>query len=155
MCGTRVNLGDAVRQTYIWCGDLASYCSQELHMKIQVNTDDNIKGDELLSQRVETEIMSRLGRFSEHITRIEVHLSDENAAKGGANDKRCLIEVRLEGRKPEAVRESAATLEAAYSGAARKLGRLLESSLGRLQHKKGAESLRDDKTPMVDPRSID
>ena len=69
-------------------------------MKIQVNTDDSIQGDEILSQRVGDEISSRLGRFSDQITRIEVHLSDENAEKGGGSDKRCVIEARLEGRKP-------------------------------------------------------
>lgn len=119
-------------------------------MKIQVNTGENIKGDEILSQRVETEMIARLGRFREQITRIEVHLSDMNAAKGGSHDKRCVIEVRLEGRKPEAASNTAATVEAAYSGAARKLSRLLESLLGRLDDRKDAKTKRDASYTMTD-----
>ena len=103
-------------------------------MQIQVNTDDNIEGGEELSARISTEIHTRLDRFSQHITRIEVHLSDENADKSGDSDKRCLIEARLEGRQPEVASDQADTLEGAYSGAAKKLQRVLETTLGRLSH---------------------
>jgi hypothetical protein len=71
-----------------------------------------------------------------------VHLSDENANKSGGSDKRCLIEARLEGRQPEVASDEAATLEGAYSGATRKLQRVLESSLGKRGHVKGAETIR-------------
>ena len=111
-------------------------------MQIQVNTDDNVEGGEGLSARVSAEIHNRLDRFSQHITRIEVHLSDEDAGKSGGSDKRCLIEARLEGRQPEAASEQAETLEAAYSGAAKKLQRALETTLGRLNHVKGADTIR-------------
>lgn len=111
-------------------------------MQIQVNTDDNVKGGEELSARISTEIRSRLERFSRHITRIEVHLSDENAGKSGQSDKRCLIEARLEGRQPEVASERAGTLEGAYSGAAKKLQRALETTLGKLNQAKGADTLR-------------
>jgi hypothetical protein len=84
-----------------------------------------------------------------------VHLSDENAEKGGASDKRCVIEARLEGRKPEAVSNKAASLEAAYSGAAKKLHRVLEGTLGKLDNKKGAPSLRDNTNPDIDPKMLD
>jgi ribosome-associated translation inhibitor RaiA len=103
-------------------------------VQIQVNTDDNVEGGEELSARISTEIHTRLDRFSQHITRIEVHLSDENADKSGVSDKRCLIEARLEGRQPQVASEHAATLEGAYSGAAKKLQRVLESTLGKLSH---------------------
>ena len=112
-------------------------------MQIQVNTDESIEGGDDLSARVSAEIHTRLDRFSEHITRIEVHLSDENGSKSGETDKRCLIEARLEGRQPEAVSEHAATLERAYSGAAKKLQRALETTLGRLSQMKGADTIRD------------
>jgi ribosome-associated translation inhibitor RaiA len=111
-------------------------------VQIQVNTDDNVKGGEELSARISTEIRSRLERFSRHITRIEVHLSDENAGKSGQSDKRCLIEARLEGRQPEVASERAGTLEGAYSGAAKKLQRALETTLGKLNQAKGADTLR-------------
>jgi ribosome-associated translation inhibitor RaiA len=115
---------------------------RELVVQIQVNTDDNIEGGEELSARVSAEIRARLDRFSKHITRIEVHISDENGDKSGESDKRCLIEARLEGRQPEVVSDHAATLERAYSGAAKKLQRALETTLGRLSQLKGADTIR-------------
>ena len=111
-------------------------------MQIQVNTDDNLKGGEELSARVSAEIHTRLDRYSRHITRIEVHLSDEDGDKSGGSDKRCLIEARLEGRQPEVASDQAATLEGAYSGAAKKLQHVLETTLGRLNRVKGADTIR-------------
>lgn len=111
-------------------------------MQIQVNTDENVAGGEALSALVSAEIHARLDRFSQHITRIEVHLSDENGGKSGSSDKRCLIEARLEGRQPEVASDQAATLEGAYSGAAKKLQRALETTLGRLSQTKGADTIR-------------
>ncbi|MEO8499815.1 MAG: HPF/RaiA family ribosome-associated protein [Vicinamibacteria bacterium] len=100
-------------------------------MHIQVNTDNHIEGREALVARVEAAVTSSLDRFSEHITRIEIHLSDENGEKKGHNDKRCLMEARLEGRQPTAVTCEAGTLERAVAGATEKLKRSLESTLER------------------------
>ena len=111
-------------------------------MQIQINTDENIEGSEALSKRVSGEIHNRLDRYSSHITRIEVHLSDENAEKSGSSDKRCLIEARLEGRQPEAVSDTGDTLEQAYTGAAKKMQRALETTIGKQHHVKGAETIR-------------
>jgi hypothetical protein len=113
-------------------------------MQIQVNTDDNVAGRDALTRRIETEVGNVVGRFADQITRLEIHLGDENAAKSGAQDKRCTIEARLAGRKPSAVKHSADTLEGAWTGAARKLRRSLQSRLGRLSDHKGASSIRKD-----------
>ena len=103
-------------------------------MLIQVNTDSNIEGDNALAQEVETVVRETLDRFSEHITRVEVHLSDENSAdKAGANDKRCLLEARLAGRQPVAVSDQAPTVAQAVAGAADKMKRMMVSTLGRLE----------------------
>ena len=102
-------------------------------MKIQINTDKNIPGHEAHADSVETILEQALARFSEHITRIEVHLSDENsAAKSGMVDKRCLLEVRLAGRQPASVSEQAQTVDQAVRGAAQKMVSSLESELGKL-----------------------
>jgi ribosomal subunit interface protein len=101
-------------------------------MKIQLNTGVNIEGTEALAAQVNATVKQALERFSEHITRVEVHLSDENAGKSGQRDHRCMLEARLEGRQPVAVTDQAATLEQAVHGAAHKLVRLLDSTLGRL-----------------------
>lgn len=100
-------------------------------MQVQINTDHNIAGHEALSAQVTAVVESALGRVSDHITRVEVHLTDENADKHGQNDKRCMMEARLEGRQPIAVTHQAATLDQAVDGAADKLTRLIESTLGR------------------------
>lgn len=101
-------------------------------MKIQLNTDVHIDGTEALAARVSATVEQALARFSEHVTRVEVHLSDENGAKSGQKDQRCMLEARFEGRQPVAVTEHAPTLEQAVQGAAQKLARLLGSTLGRL-----------------------
>ena len=101
-------------------------------MKIQLNTDDNIDGSEALAAHVISIIEHSLQNISGHLTRVEVHLSDENGSKTGPNDHRCMLEARLEGRRPVVVTENADTLERAIHGAADKLGRLIESTLGRL-----------------------
>ena len=72
-------------------------------MQIQVNTDDNIEGHDALTAQVEADVRDALSRFAAQITRVEVHLSDENAARGGSDDKRCLLEVRPTGQQPMAV----------------------------------------------------
>ena len=102
-------------------------------MKIQLNTDAHIEGTEALAAQVNTTLKQALARFAEHITRIEVHLSDENGGKNGQHDQRCMLEARLEGRQPVAVTETASTLTQAVHGAADKLAHLLDSRLGRLQ----------------------
>ena len=102
-------------------------------MQIQINTDHNIEGHEALTARVSSVVESALSLVSDHITRVEVHLSDENSAKGGQHDKRCLMEARLEGRQPIAVTHQAATLDEAVDGAADKLARSIDSDLGRMR----------------------
>ncbi len=103
-------------------------------MQVQVNTDRNIAGDEALDVQVSGVVESALIHISDHIQRVEAHLSDQNSdRKGGNADIRCVLEARLEGRQPIAVTHQAATLDQAVSGAAAKLARLIESTLGRLR----------------------
>ncbi len=101
-------------------------------MQIQLNTDNHIEGREALANHVEGVVQKALHRFRDRISRVEVHLADENGAKGGQDDKRCMMEVRLEGRRPTAVSHAAATLDQAIDGAVEKLKRSIESTLGKL-----------------------
>jgi len=99
-------------------------------MQIQINTDKNISGQGALVQSVEDVLRSDLSRFSDQITRIEVHLSDENSsAKSGMTDKRCLLEVRLAGEHPIAISEQAETIEDAVTDATLQMVNLLETEL--------------------------
>ncbi len=107
-------------------------------MLIQINTDHNIDGNEALTAYIRSEIEQALNRFDEQITRVEVHLSDENSdKKAGKDAMRCAMEVRLEGRHPLAVTQQAATLEKAVTGATNKLTSLIESTIGRLHDQRG------------------
>ncbi len=102
-------------------------------MQIQINTDSSIEGDDRLAQQVGAVLRDALDRFSAQVTRVEVHLSDENSDKKfGTEDKRCLLEARLAGLQPISVTYRAATLEQAVDGAVEKLTRSIEGTLGRL-----------------------
>ena len=113
-------------------------------MQIQVQTDHNIEGREALVNHVSEVVASALGRFSDHITRVEIHLSDENGDKSRGDDKRCMIEARLEGHHPVAVTHLAGTVDQAVDGAADKLARLIDHTLGR---RRELESRRTDPAP--------
>ncbi|AUC84633.1 hypothetical protein CW731_04665 [Polaribacter sp. ALD11] len=103
-------------------------------MKIQFNTDKTIPGDEKDQHYFTSLIAEGVKIFESHITRIEVHLSDENGKKEGHNVMRCLLETRIEGRQPLAVSCQANTVELAVSGAVDKLTASLETILGRIQN---------------------
>jgi ribosome-associated translation inhibitor RaiA len=101
-------------------------------MKIQFNTDKNVSLSEEQRGYFTAIILEDIGRFSPQITRLEIHLSDEDGSKDGFNDKRCLVEARLEGMKPIAVTEHANTPEQSINGAIEKLKTSLETLTGRL-----------------------
>jgi ribosomal subunit interface protein len=119
-------------------------------MQIQINTGHNIEGREALSAHVSGVVQSAVGRFSDHVTRVEVHLTDEVSHKSGQNDKRCVMEARLQGRQPIAVTHHAGSLHQAVDGAADKLTRLVESTIGRLRDQESratSPSHQEPKTP--------
>jgi hypothetical protein len=103
-------------------------------MKILINTDKTINGDERQQQYYTSLIDEELKRYQSHITRIEMHLSDQNGKKEGVEDVLCMLEARLEGRQPMAVTHQDDTVELAVSGALEKLKNALETILGRLQN---------------------
>jgi hypothetical protein len=100
-------------------------------MQIQINTDHNLKVHDSEAEQLKAIVEGVLGRFADHITRVEMHLSDENASKRSEDDKRCLLEARPEGRNPIAVSHQAATLILAVEGASEKMARAIDSDVGR------------------------
>lgn len=100
-------------------------------MIIQFNTGHHVKGNEALTEPYIALITEELHRFSTQITRVEVHLTDQNGKKSGVNDKRCVMEARLEGMQPLAVTNDANTYKQAVEGAIEKLKHTLESTLDR------------------------
>ena len=105
-------------------------------MHIEVSTDNSIKGSEAITAQITGLVQHDLAYLAEHITRIEVHLSDANADKSGPDDIKCVLEARLKGQQPTVVADSASTLEQAARGAARKMKSALESTLGKLTNRR-------------------
>lgn len=101
-------------------------------MQFQLNTDSNIQGDERLAELAEEAITSALGHLTGRLSRVEVHLADTNAGKGGADDIRCTVEARPEGMQPQTVTHSDADIQAALRGGGKKIRALLESEFGKL-----------------------
>ncbi|MBA3847477.1 MAG: HPF/RaiA family ribosome-associated protein [Planctomycetes bacterium] len=102
-------------------------------MQILVNTDSTVQGGDHLSERYHARVEQAIARFSDRITRVEVHLGDDNKAKGGSDDKHCTIEARIAGMQPLAVSAEGGSLDQAVDGAADKLHRAIDSALGRLR----------------------
>lgn len=114
-------------------------------MQIQINTDRNIEGHQALAERVRSEVEDARDRYKAQISRVEVHLSDENAERRGQRDMRCMIEARLDGRQPIAVTEEASSMAQAVQGAIGKPTRLIATQLGRV-----ARSARSPDKPAFD-----
>lgn len=103
-------------------------------MTIQINTDKNLNVHEAFETKLDDLLSAELSRFDEHITRLEVHLSDENGNKESQDDKKCLLEARLKGRQPVVVSATANTYDQAVSGAIDKLKASLDTIIGRLRN---------------------
>lgn len=112
-------------------------------MQVQVNTDDHIQGGESLAQWVKDEAGTRLARFKDHITRLEVFLTDLDGAKSGVDDKRCRLEARVASRQPVTVTADADKMPAALIAAVEKLARALDADLGRVKDRNGRDSIRN------------
>jgi len=105
-------------------------------MQIQVNSDNHIEISIRLEEWVRTTVESTLERYEEDLTRIEVHIRDENGDKPGPHDIRCQMEARPKGHQPISVTHKAATLDLAVDGAAVKLDHALEHLFGKLRSKR-------------------
>lgn len=106
-------------------------------MDVQINTANNIDGREALNQHLEGAVRGRLSRFKERLTRVELHVGDEDGAKSGGDDKRCVLEARPAGLQPVTVTEQAASIEQATSGALEKMVSALDRTFGKLSDRKG------------------
>ncbi len=101
-------------------------------MQIQINSDHQINPSPELANRIQALIRDTLDRYSDRITRVEVHLNDQNSVKNGRNDKRCLMEARVAGVGPVDAAHEAESLQLAIDGAMEKLERAIEHKLGRI-----------------------
>jgi ribosome-associated translation inhibitor RaiA len=109
-------------------------------MQVQVHTDNHVNGSAGLTAHVESIVMGALERFGNRVTRVEVHIGDENGHKGGEHDKRCAMEARLSGLQPIAVTGQGTIVEAAISAAVDKLVRAIDRTLEKKYGAKGRTS---------------
>ena len=121
-------------------------------MQIQINTSNGIDNKDTLESWANTELTQQLQRFAADVTRVEVHLSDENHAASGAADKRCTMEARLAHQQPVTATHHAPNMDQAFRGACDKLKRGLDSTIGRQTSHRDRESIRRD--PGVDDAVI-
>ena len=109
---------------------------KEMCMQVQINSDNNISMHGRLSDSIGAYINNLLQRFDPYLTRVEVHLTGENVQKNGPKDKRCVLEARAKRHQSLVVTNKSADIEDAFSGAAAKMHRQLETTYGRLADKR-------------------
>lgn len=102
-------------------------------MHIEINY-QNIKHSDAVDAHVRSQINSTLGRFSEKLTRVEVHLGDVNGHKTGPEDKRCMMEARPAGLEPLVVETHADDLYRAINDASSKLQKVLDKRFAKMAH---------------------
>jgi ribosome-associated translation inhibitor RaiA len=101
-------------------------------MQILLNTDKNVDGRHEMADHLESVVADAMGRFGEHITRVEAHLSDANSvAKSTPDDIHCTLEARLKHLEPVIVKDHAATAHQAIQGAVGKLKRAVTTALAK------------------------
>jgi ribosome-associated translation inhibitor RaiA len=103
-------------------------------MQILINSEKKVSLDESLIDHSTRIVSDQLSRFTQQITRVEVHFTDENSHKEGQNDKRCLVEARLEGLPPIAATNHANSFDTALKGALDKLKTAMDSRIGKLRN---------------------
>lgn len=102
-------------------------------MQVQIYTQSHIDGHERMEAFFKESIATTLKRFEDKVTRLEVHISDENNHKTADNDKRCVIEARVAGMAPIAVTNHSDTTEKAILGAIDKIKKSLEHAFDKLR----------------------
>ncbi len=111
-------------------------------MQVFVHTDRNIHTDAALEQRLGDGVASALDRFTDDLTRVEVHLSDESAGRSTEDDITCLLEARPARQDPVTVTHQATTVQEALTGATDKLETLLTRKFDRLHEKDRRDTIR-------------
>ncbi len=106
-------------------------------MIVQVNTGNTIDGNAAMTGSLETLARDRLSRFAEKLTRVEIHVTDDNGPRDGGDDKQCVIEARPTGLGPVKVTDTAGSIHQATVGALGKMVSALDRTYGKLTDRKG------------------
>ena len=103
-------------------------------MKIIINSNSQVDLNEDKIEYFRGDIESSLERFADWVTRIEVHLTDENSAKkGGDDDIRCLMEARPASHQPISIETRAGSPEQSIQEATDMLERRLDAMMDKIR----------------------
>lgn len=100
-------------------------------MQIQINAHEDGLRSEAIEQHVTERVQAALKRWERQVTRVEVHLADENAHKAG-QDKHCKMEVRLTHHQPMFVEDVSDDMYTSITRAAKKMSTLVQRTLEKL-----------------------
>lgn len=99
-------------------------------MQVFLNTDPHTDGRHEMAEHLTSVVKDALGRFGEHITRVEAHIADEKShVKASPDEIQCTLEARLVGLEPVVVKDRAGNAHQAIQGAVGKLKRAISTVL--------------------------
>jgi glutathione synthase/RimK-type ligase-like ATP-grasp enzyme len=111
-------------------------------MQVHLHTDTQTAGHQGMAEHLDTIVKEALGRFGEHVTRVEAHLADAGShAKALPDEIQCTLEARVVGLEPVVVKDHAATAHQAMHGAVVKLKRTIASALDKHDSKRSAPAI--------------
>lgn len=100
-------------------------------MIIDVHTDNHIRNTENLVTQVRGIVENALDIHALRLSRVIVHLGDENGARRSAGDKRCLLEARVESMPDLVITHHGDDLIPTLHAACEKMDRALSSALSK------------------------
>lgn len=106
-------------------------------MQFLFNSDNQTQLGSETADTVEAMVGERLGRISDKLTRVEVHLSDVDGPRSGGADMKCVIEIRPNAMRPITAVGQASTVEDAVRAAADKVLTAFERQIGKSTTRKG------------------
>jgi ribosome-associated translation inhibitor RaiA len=107
-------------------------------MQVLLNTDTHVDGRHGMAEFLEAEVKEALGRFGDHVTRVEAHVADAvSHAKAHPDDIQCTLEARLTGLEPVIVKDHAASAHQAIQGAVGKLKRAVGTAIEKHAPRRG------------------
>ncbi|MGB0767912.1 MAG: HPF/RaiA family ribosome-associated protein [Phycisphaeraceae bacterium] len=102
-------------------------------MLIQVNYGD-VERSDAIDEFVREKVTKELGYLADKLTRVEVHVRDDNSAgKSSHNDKRCMMEARPANRQPLVVEHTGDDLYTVIAETAGKLSRAVKKNVERAE----------------------
>jgi hypothetical protein len=100
-------------------------------MQIHVHTDQATNSHAAAIKDIERVVVAGLSRFTDRLTRVDVHLSNDQPGASTGATTRCLIEARPRGATPMVVTHRARTPIGSVKGGVRRLNTVLGARLGR------------------------